>query len=103
MENPPFEDVFPIKDGDIPASEILVYQIGKTSTCQGIFDPLKPVKPSGWVFFKIPARIKNYLPWCWWDSYCERRLLEVLKLTVELMMTFFLGGHAKKLLWEVSG
>ena len=26
MENEPFEDVFPIKNGDIPASYVIVYQ-----------------------------------------------------------------------------
>ena len=36
MENPPFEDVFPIQDGDFPASYV------RLPEGSGSFDPLAP-------------------------------------------------------------
>ena len=30
MENEPFEDVFPIENGDFPASYVIVYRIRRT-------------------------------------------------------------------------
>ena len=33
MENGPFEDVFPIENGDIPASYVIVYQPAIYCTC----------------------------------------------------------------------